>query len=113
MLVGPQTAASNFPRGAELSVDWVTPLMEYMWHHGYQRFDVDDTAEAQWCQHVKDLYQGMLLRKARSWFTGYNSNLEGHEYGNMRYNIYNGGGPKYANMLSDVASKDYEGLHFQ
>ncbi|HBK11454.1 MAG TPA: cyclohexanone monooxygenase, partial [Gammaproteobacteria bacterium] len=31
MLVGPQTAASNFPRGAELSVNWVTPLLEYMW----------------------------------------------------------------------------------
>jgi cation diffusion facilitator CzcD-associated flavoprotein CzcO len=113
MLVGPQTAASNFPRGAELSVDWVTPLLEYMWSHGYQRFDVDEAAEAQWCQHVKDLYQGMLLRKARSWFTGYNSNLEGHEYGNMRYNIYNGGGPKYASMLSDMADKDYQGLHFQ
>jgi cation diffusion facilitator CzcD-associated flavoprotein CzcO len=113
MLVGPQTAASNFPRGAELSVDWVTPLLEYMWSHGYQRFDVDEAAEAQWCQHVKDLYQGMLLRKARSWFTGYNSNLEGHEYGNMRYNIYNGGGPKYASMLSDMAVKDYQGLHFQ
>ena len=113
MLVGPQTAASNFPRGAELSVDWVTPLLEYMWSHGYQRFDVDEAAEAQWCQHVKDLYQGMLLRKARSWFTGYNSNLEGHEYGNMRYNIYNGGGPKYASMLSDMADKDYQGLYFQ
>ena len=113
MLVGPQTAASNFPRGAELSVDWVTPLLEYMWSHGYQRFDVDEAAEAQWCQHVKDLYQGMLLRKARSWFTGYNSNLEGHEYGNMRYNIYNGGGPKYASMLSEMADKDYQGLHFQ
>ncbi|MDB2416300.1 NAD(P)/FAD-dependent oxidoreductase [Pseudomonadales bacterium] len=113
MLVGPQTAASNFPRGAELSVDWVTPLLEYMWSHGYQRFDVDEAAEAQWCQHVKDLYQGMLLRKARSWFTGYNSNLEGREYGNMRYNIYNGGGPKYASMLSDMADKDYQGLYFQ
>lgn len=113
MLVGPQTAASNFPRGAELSVDWVTPLLEYMWSHGYQRFDVEEAAEAQWCQHVKDLYQGMLLRKARSWFTGYNSNLEGHEYGNMRYNIYNGGGPKYAGMLADMADKDYEGLYFQ
>ncbi|MDG1124299.1 MAG: NAD(P)/FAD-dependent oxidoreductase [Pseudomonadales bacterium] len=113
MLVGPQTAASNFPRGAELSVDWVTPLLEYMWRHGYQRFDVDEAAEAHWCQHVKDLYKGMLLRNARSWFTGYNSNLQGHEYGNMRYNIYNGGGPKYATMLSDMADKDYQGLHFQ
>ena len=113
MLVGPQTAASNFPRGAELSVDWVTPLLEYMWAHGYQRFDVDETAEAQWFQHVKDMYQGMLLRHAKSWFTGYNSNIEGHEHGKMRYNIYNGGGPRYARMLREAAENGYEGMYFQ
>ena len=113
MLVGPQTAASNFPRGAELSVDWVTPLLEFMWAHGYQRFDVDETAEAQWFQHVKDMYQGMLLRHAKSWFTGYNSNIEGHEHGKMRYNIYNGGGPRYARMLREAAENGYEGMYFQ
>ena len=113
MLVGPQTAASNFPRGAELSVDWVTPLLEFMWAHGYQRFDVDETAEAQWFQHVKDMYQGMLLRHAKSWFTGYNSNIEGHEHGKMRYNIYNGGGPRYARMLREAAENGYEGMYFR
>ena len=113
MLVGPQTAASNFPRGAELSVDWVTPLLQYMWAHGYQRFDVDEAAETEWSQHVKDMYQGMLLRNAKSWFTGYNSNIEGHEHGKMRYNIYNGGGPRYARMLKEAAANDYEGMDFQ
>ena len=113
MLVGPQTAASNFPRGAELSVDWVTPLLEYMWAHGYQRFDVDEAAEAEWFGHVKDMYEGMLLRKAKSWFTGYNSNIKGHEHGKMRYNIYNGGGPRYARMLNEMAENGYEGLYFQ
>ena len=113
MLVGPQTAASNFPRGAELSVDWVTPFLEHMWAHGHQRFDVDKAAETQWVEHVKDMYKGMLLRNAKSWFTGYNSNLEGHEYGNMRYNIYNGGGPRYAKVLSDVADNNYAGVHFK
>ena len=113
MLAGPQTAASNFPRGAELSVDWVTPFLIYMWEHGYQRFDVDAGAEADWCDHVKDMYQGLLLRKAKSWFTGYNSNLKGHEYGNMRYNVYNGGGPRYARMLSEVAQNAYTGISFR
>ena len=113
MLVGPQTAASNFPRGAELSVDWVTPLLQYMWAHDYQRFDVDEAAEAEWSQHVKDMYQGMLLRNAKSWFTGYNSDIEGHEHGKMRYNIYNGGGPRYARMLKEAAANDYEGMYFQ
>ncbi|MFT5098995.1 MAG: cation diffusion facilitator CzcD-associated flavoprotein CzcO [Candidatus Azotimanducaceae bacterium] len=113
MLVGPQTAASNFPRGAELSVDWVTPFLEHMWAHGHQRFDVDEAAEAEWVEHVKDMYQGLLLRNAKSWFTGYNSNIEGHEYGKTRYNIYNGGGPTYAKRLSEVADNDYEGIYFQ
>ncbi len=113
MLMGPQTAAANFPRAAELSVNWVTPFLEHMWAQGHQRFDVDDAFEAEWVEHVKDMYKGALLRKAKSFFTGYNSNIEGHEYGKTRYNIYNGGVPRYANMVNEVANNDYEGVHFQ
>ena len=113
MLGGPQGAATNFPRGLELAVDWVTPLLEYMWRHGYRRFDANADAEAEWLEHVKEMYQGLLLRKAKSWITGYNSNLDGHEYGKTRYNIYNGGGPKYAKRLRQVAGNDYEGVSFR
>ncbi|MEQ8860843.1 MAG: NAD(P)/FAD-dependent oxidoreductase [Pseudomonadales bacterium] len=112
MLAGPQTAATNFPRGVELAVDWVTPLLEHMHRHGYRRFEVDEQAEAAWVEHVKDMYEGLLLRTAKSWITGYNSNVPGHEYGRMRYNIYNGGGPKYAQWLSSVAAGGYEGIRF-
>ena len=113
MLAGPQSAATNFPRGAELAVNWVTPLLEYMWDHGYRRFDVDEAAETAWCEHVQEMYEGLLIRKAKSWITGYNSNVDGHEYGKTRYNIYNGGGPKYAKRLHEVAANDYEGLRFR
>ena len=113
LLGGPQGAATNFPRGLELAVDWVTPLLEYMWRHGYRRFDANADAEAEWLEHVKEMYQGLLLRKAKSWITGYNSNLDGHEYGKTRYNIYNGGGPKYAKRLRQVARNDYEGVSFR
>ena len=113
MLVGPQTAATNFPRGAELSVDWATAFLEHIRAHGYHRFDVDEAAEAEWVEHVKDMYQGLLLNTAKSWITGYNSNIDGHEYGKTRYNIYNGGWPRYAKKLSEVADNGYEGVHFQ
>ena len=113
MLMGPQTAAANFPRAAEMSVDWVTPFLEHMWAQGHQRFDVDETSEAEWVEHVKAMYKGALLRKAKSFFTGYNSNIEGHEYGKTRYNIYNGGVPRYANIVNKVAENDYEGVNFQ
>lgn len=113
MLAGPQSAATNFPRGAELAVDWATPLIEYMREHGYRRFEADADAEAQWVEHVKEMYEGLLLRTAKSWITGYNSNIDGHEYGKTRYNIYNGGGPKYAQRLHEVAAADYEGVAFR
>ena len=113
MLMGPQTAAANFPRAAEISVDWVTPFLEHMWAQGHQRFDVNETSEAEWVEHVKAMYKGALLRKAKSFFTGYNSNIEGHEYGKTRYNIYNGGVPRYASIVNEVAENDYEGVNFQ
>ena len=112
MLVGPQTSATNFPRGSELAVNWATPLLEYMWQNGHSRFEANEDAELAWHEHVKEMYQGMLLRKAKSWITGYNSNVEGHEYGKTRYNIYNGGSPKYAGRLEEVAGNDYEGVTF-
>ncbi len=112
MLAGPQIAATNFPRGAELAVDWVTPLLQYAWQHGLTRFDADEKAENDWFEHVREMYQGLLLRKAKSWITGYNSNVAGHEYGKTHYNIYNGGGPKYASRLAQVAASDYDGVSF-
>lgn len=112
MIAGPQTAATNFPRGAELAIDWTTSLLEHMWAHGHSRFVANEDAEQGWFQHVKDMYQGLLLRKAKSWITGYNSNIEGHEYGKTRYNIYNGGGPKYARTLNRVVDNDYDGVSF-
>ena len=76
-------------------------------------FRSEDEAEAAWFEHVKKMYEGALLRKAKSFFTGYNSNIEGHEYGKIRYNIYNGGVPRYAKMLREVADSNYEGIRFR
>ena len=67
-------------------------------------------AEAEWHAHVVAMYEPFLLRKAQSWITGYNSNVPGHERGTMRYNIYNGGGPKYVARLAATAEAGYEGV---
>ena len=58
------------------------------------------------------MYAIMLMRKAKSWFTGYNSNVPGHEQGKIRYLVYNGGTPKYVAAINDVAQKGYEGIVF-
>ena len=86
MPTGPQSgsASTNFPRGIELGVDWVTELLQYMWKHDYTRVEATPEAEADWVRlRGKELYEIMLMRKAQGWFTGYNSNVEGHEKGTM------------------------------
>jgi cation diffusion facilitator CzcD-associated flavoprotein CzcO len=112
MPTGPQSgsASTNFPRGIELGVDWVTDLLQHMWKHGYSRFEATPEAEENWVGYVKKLYDIMLLRKAQGWFTGYNSNVDGHEKGTIRYQVFNGGTPKYRQKIGEVADNAYAGL---
>jgi len=114
MLAGPQSgsASTNYPRGIETGVDWATGLLEYTWEKGYTRMEATDAAVDQWSSHVAKMYSTMLMRKAKSWFTGYNSNVDGHEEGSIRYFVYNGGAPKFVNTITEVAHNDYEGIEF-
>ena len=54
----------------------------------------------------------MLMRKAKSWFTGYNSNVAGHEEGTVRHFVYNGGTPKFVGIINDVAARGYQEIAF-
>jgi cation diffusion facilitator CzcD-associated flavoprotein CzcO len=112
MPAGPQSgsASTNYPRGIETGVDWCTDLLQYMWEHGYMRAEATREAEESWTAHVTQMYATMLMRKAKSWFTGYNSNGPGHEHGRIRYFVYNGGAPKYVARITEVAQKGYEGI---
>ena len=57
---------------------------------------------------AKSYYDRSLLAKTKSWFTGYNSNVDDHD--RLRYMIYLGGSPNYRDRLADVASSGYEGF---
>ncbi|MGF1598347.1 MAG: flavin-containing monooxygenase [Acidimicrobiales bacterium] len=111
-LAGPTggSVSTNFPRGIELAVDWATELMRFMLDNGHHRIETTPEAEQEWTDHVRELYAMLLLRNAKSWFTGYNSNVDGRD--NKRYLIYNGGNPKYRERLEQVAADHYEGFLF-
>ena len=116
MPTGPQSgsASTNFPRGIEIGVNWCTDLLEYMWRARLHRATRPrPRREERWTAHVTKMYNIMLMRKAKGWFTGYNSNVDGHEKGTIRYFVYNGGTPKYRKKLVDVAEHDYEGFTFR
>jgi cation diffusion facilitator CzcD-associated flavoprotein CzcO len=111
---GPQSgsASTNFPRGIEVGVNWVTDLLEHMLANDLVRVEATAQAEERWTTHVTKMYAMMLMRKAKSWFTGYNSNVEGHEEGVVRYLVYNGGMPKYKRIIDEIADGGYGGVAF-
>ena len=51
-------------------------------------------------------------RKAQGWFTGYNSNVDGHEKGTIRYLVFNGGTPKFRAKITEAAEMGYPGIEF-
>ncbi|MEX1036407.1 MAG: NAD(P)/FAD-dependent oxidoreductase [Sneathiella sp.] len=112
---GPQSgsASTNYPRGIESGVNWIMDLFEFMQGHGHARAEATKEAEQQWTSEVVEMYKIMLLRKAKSWFTGYNSNVKGHEAGRVRHLVYNGGTPKYMTRINAVAANDYDGIRFE
>ena len=111
---GPQSgsASTNYPRGIEVGVDWCMNLITHMRAAGFGLAEPSAPAEAAWSAHVAEMYQTLLMRKAKSWFTGYNSNVDGHEEGRVRYFVYNGGMPKYRAVIGQVADGDYAGIAF-
>lgn len=114
MVAGPQSgsASTNYPRGIESGVDWLTGLLKYVRENDHTRLEATAEAEERWTDHVESMYSKVLMRKAKSWFTGYNSNVEGHGEGTTRYLVYNGGAPKYVRTIAEVADTDYEGIDF-
>ena len=115
MPTGPQSASgsTNYPRGIEAAVDWTTDFLQFIWEHGYTREEVTPEAEQEWVDTVKELYDTVLIRKAQGWFTGYNSNVDGHEAGTMRHIVYNGGSPKYRRSIAEIADADYAGIELR
>lgn len=112
---GPQSgsASSNYPRGIETGVNWTTDFLNHARAAGIVRVEASAAAEARWTAHVRKMYEAVLMRKAKSWFTGYNSNVEGHEEGSIRYLVYNGGMPKYVSIINQAAAMGYPDLAMQ
>ncbi|MBV1879769.1 MAG: NAD(P)/FAD-dependent oxidoreductase [Pseudomonadales bacterium] len=112
-LAGPQAGSvtTNFPRGIEEAVDWATELMKYIQQHKYNRIETSAEAEAGWGVDVREAFNTSLLASTRSWFTGFNSNVAGHD--KLRYLIYNGGALRYRERLTQVADHNYQGFHFK
>jgi cation diffusion facilitator CzcD-associated flavoprotein CzcO len=111
-LAGPQSGsvATNFPRGIEEAVDWCTGLLQAALDRGATRIELKPNVEVYWGQHVMEMSERILFTKERSWFTGYNSNVD-REYV-KRYLIYAGGAQRFRDHLQQETSRGFPGFEF-
>ena len=109
-LAGPQGASvsTNFPPSIETAVEWTSDFIEFLQTHNYRRVEALPAAEDEWVEHVKEGYAKSMLATTQSWFTGYNSNVAGHD--KLRHMIYLGGAPAYRQRLTEVAEDGYSGF---
>ena len=92
-------------------MEWTAAMVRDLRARGIERVETTEDAEAEWAGHVAKGYEGLLLAKTHSWFTGYNSNVDGHD--TLRHMIYLGGAPAYRAKLTDVAAHDYAGFEMR
>lgn len=113
MLAGPQSASasSNFPPSIEACVNWTVEMITHLKANNLERVEASPSAEEAWTDAIKAGYEGTMLARAKSWFTGYNSNVDGHD--KLRHMMYLGGAPTYRATLADVAAKGYEGFELK
>lgn len=112
MVAGPQSVSgsTNFPRAIETGVDWVTDLVTHALENGYSRAEAELGAEQEWVDEVIRAHERMLFRRSKGWFTGYNSNVAGHQEGSVRYQAYFGGAPRYRTKVDEIAAAGYYGI---
>ena len=109
-LTGPTGASvsANVPRGIEDVVNFATELLVHIRGRGMTRVEATEEAEADWVRHVREVSEGLLVTKTKSWFTGHNTNVDGRQHN--RYLMYNGGAPRLRKRLAEVKERGYEGF---
>jgi cation diffusion facilitator CzcD-associated flavoprotein CzcO len=112
MIAGPQSVSgsTNFPRAIETGVDWVSRLLAHALDRGVVRLEAKEADEHAWGNAVRRAQRKLLLQNSQGWFTGYNSNVSGHEAGKPRYIAYWGGAVRYAAQLKEAEVSGYTAI---
>jgi len=105
--IGPHAAFCNIPRCAQVSVDWVSDLIEHMRQEKLASVEATEAAEIGWTEHAVEEANKTLLSKTNSWIMG--DNVAGKPRALL---LYAGPLPQFRQRMKDCAANDYEGFRF-
>jgi hypothetical protein len=92
-------------------VEWTCHLVKHMEENQVKTCEASYEAEQTWLQEVTAGYHLALLGSAKSWFTGYNSNLDDHD--KCRPLVYFAPAPKFRARMGAIAENGYEGFELK
>lgn len=102
---GSPSVLANVPPGSEAQINWIERCLTWMRAEGKAGIEATAEAQQQWIDHVNDLADRTLFRKAKSWYLG--ANVPGKANVFMPYA---GGFPRYVNLCEEVAEDGYRGF---
>ena len=101
-------AFCNFPRCAEMVVEWITDAIAYVRKNGFERIAATPEAEDAWVEHANSLVEGSLIMQGNSWFVG--ANIPGKK---RAFLLYANTAPNYRKKCAEVAASGYEGFRLE
>lgn len=107
MVYGPNSPFSNIPPALEMQVDMVTELVGETVKRDARSLEPKQDAVDAWFDVCKELTDGTILPRARSWIFG--ANIPGKPY---TLTFYMGGYSAYKGVLKDVREAEYKDLTF-
>jgi cation diffusion facilitator CzcD-associated flavoprotein CzcO len=109
LFIATSVSFCNYPRCAEMIVEWIADCLTYMREKGYERIAATPEAEEKWTKHAAELAKRSFLTRpdvpGNSWFLG--ANIPGKTRVPL---LYASPAPGYRKECAEVAAKGYEGF---
>ncbi|MCS6926656.1 MAG: NAD(P)/FAD-dependent oxidoreductase, partial [Candidatus Binatia bacterium] len=105
LFIAISAAFCNYPRCAEMVVEWITDCIRYLRTRGFTRIVPTPQAEEAWVQHTAEVAASTLLSGTDSWFVG--ANIPGKA---RVFLLYANTAPAYRQKCAEVAANGYEGF---
>jgi cyclohexanone monooxygenase len=107
MITGPGSPSvlSNMITSLEQHVDWITETLGYLSERGITRIEAQPDAEDRWVDHVNEVADSTLYKRANSWYIG--ANIPGKP---RVFMPYVGGVGAYRVKCDEVAANGYAGF---
>ena len=107
MITGPGSPSvlSTMTTSIEQHVDWITDSIKYMRDNDLHNIEAKVDAEDNWVNHVNEVADKTLYKRANSWYMG--ANIPGKP---RVFMPYIGGVGTYRTICDDVAAEHYDGF---